>query len=695
MTGDLFAHVKEISIEQVVRLYWPSIELKRSGRDLVGSCPIHPEKTPSFHVNLEKNSWHCFGACAGGGTTIDILLKGGIASTPLDAAKELASRFGIEIEKPKRKAGALTVAQYAEFCAVPESFLRETFELTETDKGLLIPYKDATGAVVSIQRRHRLEKGKTKDGRFSWRKGDRPIPYGLWLLPEGSHLSALKGRLVIVEGASDMHVLTYSGIAALGIPGATSFKPEMVSALLPFGELALIQEPGKAGEQFVSSITAALKSAEYKGGVKAVSLLEKDPRALWLKSKDKARFAAELDRAIQTAAPIELYPPIPLSRDLIDELEALFRRHIVFKDKDFALLLALWTLGTYVFFQFSHFGYLHIVSPVMRCAKTLLLDILAEVVANGTGRTSNLTESVVFHLANKGRTFLIDELDNLRNQDREKYGAIMAVLNAGFQAGAKVYRMKRTEEGFVEEAFNAYSPKAMAGINSLSDTLADRCFRIPMTRKAPSEKVERFSLRRQRKELPALRSRLQVWASEREKKIGEVYDSIDEITQKDDTLRNALDDRFLDTSEPLLSIALFADIEHSNGGVHVSDRLTKLLIRMANGRSQDAEDSSLATMVKILSDVIGKETKKFIPSNELVEKVQPEIGWCDSKKKLANYLSRFGLFVGRDPSGTIRGYTVKKEWIDDIQNRYLCSLPDFEVSDPSETLTGREVKADL
>src|SRR5262249_2779629 len=156
-------------------------------------------------------------------------------------------------------------------------------------------------------------------------------------------------------------------------------------------------------------------------------------------------------------------------------------------------------------------------------------------------RTSNLTESVVFHLAHKGCTFLIDELDNLRNQDREKSGAVMAVLNAGFQAGAKVYRMKRSEDGFVEKQFNPYSPKAMAGLNSLSDTLADRCFRIPMTRKSPTEKVERFSLRRQRKELESLRSRLKLWASEREKKVGDVYDSIDAITAKEDKLRG-LDD---------------------------------------------------------------------------------------------------------------------------------------------------------
>ena len=191
--------------------------------------------------------------------------------------QELAQKFRIDIkdEKPKRKAKALTVTQYAEFCGLTESFLVEKFSLSDTDAGVEIPYKDESGAVVSVQRRHKLEKAGKKDGRFSWRKGDNPIPYGLWLLPEA------KTRLVIVEGASDVHVLADSDIAGLGIPGAANFKPEMVSRLLPFGELVLIQEPGGGGETFIASIIKPLKEAGYKGVVRAVTLPEKDPRALW------------------------------------------------------------------------------------------------------------------------------------------------------------------------------------------------------------------------------------------------------------------------------------------------------------------------------------------------------------------------------------------------------------------------------
>jgi hypothetical protein len=73
---------------------------------------------------------------------------------------------------------------------------------------------------------------------------------------------------------------------------------------------------------------------------------------------------------------------------------------------------------------------------------------------------------------------------------------------------------------------------------------------------------------------------------------------------------------------------------------------------------------------------------------ELLEKVQPEIAWCDSQKKLANFLGRFDLVARQDSTGKVRGYHVKKEWLEDVRNRYLGSLPSFEVSEPSESRSG-------
>src|SRR4029453_14146388 len=102
--SELFERVKEIPLEQVLREYFPSVELKRSGRDLVSArCPLHDESTPSFHVYVEQNRWHCFGACNAGGSSIDLLIRSGLASEPLEAARVLARKFGIDIRENKNK----------------------------------------------------------------------------------------------------------------------------------------------------------------------------------------------------------------------------------------------------------------------------------------------------------------------------------------------------------------------------------------------------------------------------------------------------------------------------------------------------------------------------------------------------------------------------------------------------------------
>ena len=38
-----------------------------------GCCPMHSERTPSFHINEETQKWHCYGACGTSGDVIDLL----------------------------------------------------------------------------------------------------------------------------------------------------------------------------------------------------------------------------------------------------------------------------------------------------------------------------------------------------------------------------------------------------------------------------------------------------------------------------------------------------------------------------------------------------------------------------------------------------------------------------------------------
>jgi DNA primase len=76
--------------------------LKKQGRKFVGLCPFHKEKTGSFHVNPDRNFFHCFG-CHEAGGAIDFVMKNDGYTFP-EAVRMLAERLGIQIEETRDKA---------------------------------------------------------------------------------------------------------------------------------------------------------------------------------------------------------------------------------------------------------------------------------------------------------------------------------------------------------------------------------------------------------------------------------------------------------------------------------------------------------------------------------------------------------------------------------------------------------------
>lgn len=51
------------------------VELERRGKDLVGCCPFHEDRSPSLVISPAKNLWHCLGACQAGGSVIDWVMR--------------------------------------------------------------------------------------------------------------------------------------------------------------------------------------------------------------------------------------------------------------------------------------------------------------------------------------------------------------------------------------------------------------------------------------------------------------------------------------------------------------------------------------------------------------------------------------------------------------------------------------------
>ena len=83
-----------VKVEDVVQEF---VNLKRRGVNMIGLCPFHNEKTPSFTVSPGKNIYKCFG-CGQGGDSVKFLMEHEQLSYP-EALRYLANKYGIEIEE--------------------------------------------------------------------------------------------------------------------------------------------------------------------------------------------------------------------------------------------------------------------------------------------------------------------------------------------------------------------------------------------------------------------------------------------------------------------------------------------------------------------------------------------------------------------------------------------------------------------
>src|SRR5437763_3689774 len=88
-------------IVEVIGSYFP---LKRAGTNFKALCPFHQEKTPSFTVSPQRQTFHCFG-CGVGGTVFRFVMDYEHTDFPA-AVRKLGARVGIPVVEERSAGGA-------------------------------------------------------------------------------------------------------------------------------------------------------------------------------------------------------------------------------------------------------------------------------------------------------------------------------------------------------------------------------------------------------------------------------------------------------------------------------------------------------------------------------------------------------------------------------------------------------------
>lgn len=122
-------------VEEVIADF---ITLKRRGVNLLGNCPFHNEKTPSFTVSPVKGIYKCFG-CGKAGNAVNFIMDHESLSYP-DAIRWLAKKYNVELEESKPAAETIQADLERESILVANQFALKYFQtnLHESEEGKAI-----------------------------------------------------------------------------------------------------------------------------------------------------------------------------------------------------------------------------------------------------------------------------------------------------------------------------------------------------------------------------------------------------------------------------------------------------------------------------------------------------------------------------------------------------------------------------
>ncbi len=101
------------------------INLKRRGVNMIGNCPFHDEKTPSFTVSPSKNIYKCFG-CGKGGDSVRFIMDHEKLSFP-ESIRFLANKYKIQIEETENTAQEIEYKQVTDSLYIVNDFARDYF----------------------------------------------------------------------------------------------------------------------------------------------------------------------------------------------------------------------------------------------------------------------------------------------------------------------------------------------------------------------------------------------------------------------------------------------------------------------------------------------------------------------------------------------------------------------------------------
>jgi hypothetical protein len=368
--------------------------------------------------------------------------------------------------------------------------------------------------------------------------------------------------------------------------------------------------------------------------------------------------------------------------NLLDDVRRALTRYVVLPSNEAATAVVLWIVATHAVSVFEHATRLAIHSPVKRCGKSRLLEVI-EALSHHPIATTNISVAALFRMIDAAGdhppTLILDEADRLFGNEKkdEDNRDLINLLNNGFRPGRPTYRCVGPQQ--VATPFSNFAFAAVAGIGRKPDTIEDRAVNITMRRRLPDETVTKFRLRTDLPAMHALRDRIATWASAH----------LAELEKPVDDMPDELEDRAQDAWEPLFSVAAAAGDDWLKAARKAAVALT----------AEGDEDGDQSLDVRLLADIrdvfAAMPNVTFLPTKILLHELGKieDAPWGEFEftgRRLALRLGEktFRIKPRRNSAGTERGYHLSD--FKDAFRRYLPSEP----SEPSDTGAEQQERSD-
>jgi hypothetical protein len=344
---------------------------------------------------------------------------------------------------------------------------------------------------------------------------------------------------------------------------------------------------------------------------------------------------------------------------LLAELHSRLTDYVVFPSPKASDAVTLWIAATHAQAAWQHATRLRIGSPMKRCGKSRLLDVI-EHTSHKPISTVDATIAALFRSIKHDDppTLIVDEADAIwAKKAAEGTEDLRKLLNAGFGRGR--YALRCVGPTQQVQQFATFAMVAIAGIGDMPDTITDRAVNIILRRRATGEKVKPFKLRRDVPPLNELRDRVASWIASR----------LDDLTNAEPAV--PVEDRAADVWEPLIAVADAA------GGTWPGRARAACLALSGEAEEDDTERSVSLQLLSDLRGIFGEEQRMHGATIlEHLHRVEgaPWGNWYGrllNANDLANLLRPYGVHsVDVKVDGQVRkGY--RRDPLYDAWTRYL------------------------